>query len=131
MISEYRSTYKSGKRNDKGGAVTKITTTSFIANCQHRFKESRKKSENRLFDVINKKIDEFFESAEYNFSLSEPKTTATVAPISPPKKIFAASLFRSNASSNQNAAGGAALPPVETSPFLMDLISFSIFFANQ
>lgn len=54
--------------------------TSLVNDCQQRYRECKKKVETRLFEVINKKMDDFIECQDYQFV---PPGDSKSTPISP------------------------------------------------
>jgi hypothetical protein len=58
----------------------KKITASLAAACQIAFSSTRKKAENRIFDVVNRKIDDFTGLASYDFCPIDASTNRAASP---------------------------------------------------
>jgi hypothetical protein len=101
-ISVHRASHRSvSPRNAELKAFQdKQMASSLSAVCSPRFLQCRKKAEHRIFEVINRKIDDFLECATYDFMPADPSKSGS----SPQKKVVPVSN--------------------EPSAYLVDLINF-------
>lgn len=102
LISEHRASHRviSPRNMELKADMDKQLVSSLSSACWPVFRDCRKRAENRIFEVMNMKIDDFLDCASYEFF-------NTSKPGSPVKQA-----------QSMNAPAG------EASPYLLDLVAF-------
>ena len=74
IIMDHRASHRiSSPRNaDLKAGMDKKVAATLSAACATYFRTTRKKAENRIFEVMNRKIDDFLDCTTYDFMLPDP-----------------------------------------------------------
>ena len=89
------------------------SSSAFLTICTSRIQEAKKKAEDRIFELVNRKIDDFLDLAEYNFCPAIVPTASQSAPASNATSPVKSALSPGNHAEND-----------QPSPYLTDLIAY-------